>query len=147
MFCNYVGIGGEIGFWREMEAGTLFSDEFWSDNDYLLRLFVMPSVKFITPDFVKTEKIKLNVFIENGVMINRRFKKTIENTDYTFESRISSYNAVLGVNLKLSEKGGLGVGYSFSTLEFSKMDAFDSNNLSLKNKNMNGFFIALNVNL
>lgn len=153
MFCKYVGVGCDIGFWREMEAGTMISKDFWKDDNGLFRLFVMPNIKICSPHFIKTERVKINAFVENCIMFNRKFTKTIkaynedfsESLDCTYTSKVYSYQMFCGIGFKFSEKGDIGFGYSFSTLEYSKKTDFYNKQNPLISENMSGFCLVLNI--
>lgn len=152
---QYVGIGCGLGVWRESEAGSVFSQDFWEEDSGLGRLFIMPKVELSTPNFVKTKKVKINAFVENGIMLNRKFKRTIaawnnegtDKRDLTFTSKAVSYNMMLGIDLEMSDNGGLCIGYSFSTLDYSKK--FDYYNIenTLYSENLHGVFLGVYINL
>ncbi|MBR4677434.1 MAG: hypothetical protein IKO99_05480 [Bacteroidales bacterium] len=150
MFCDYLGCGGSVGFWKEIPENGIFSS-FSEDDDGLFRLFVMPSAKICSPNIIKTEKLKVNFSTENGVMINRKFSRTIteynndftESQDFTFTSGVLSYYFTFGVNFKFQDKCSISGGYVFSTLEYSKKANFYANEKTLSNKNMQGFVLTL----
>lgn len=155
MFNQYLGIGCGLGVWRESETGSVFSQDFWEEDKGLGRLFIMPKVEFSTPYIVKKDKIKINAFVENGLLLNRKFTRTIvawnnEGTDkreLTFTSRVVSYNMMLGIDLEMSDNGGLSIGYSFSTLDYSKkFDYYDTKN-TLSSANLHGVFLCVYINL
>ena len=155
MFNQYLGIGCGLGVWRESEAGSVFSQDFWEEDSGLGRLFIMPKVKLSTPYFVKKDRVKINAFVENGIMLNRKFTRTIvawnnEGTDkreLSFTSRAVSYNMMLGIDLEMSDNGGLSIGYSFSTLDYSKkFDYYDIEN-TLSSANLHGVFLCVYINL
>jgi hypothetical protein len=115
----------------------------------------MPKVELSSPSFVKTKKVKINAFVENGIMLNRKFKRTIaawnnegtDKRDLTFTSKAVSYNMMLGIDLEMSDSGGLNIGYSFSTLDYSKkFDYYDTEN-TLSTINLHGVFIRVYINL
>ena len=153
LFNNYIGIGCGLGFWCEVESGFLLSSDFWEDNDGLFRLFIMPKIKLSTPYIIKTNRVKINCFTENGLMLNRKFKRTItawnddfsDKKEFSFTSRSSSYNLKLGILLKFSDNGGLGLGYSFSTLDYSKKVDYYNDKQALSPENLNGIFISVNI--
>ena len=153
LFNNYIGIGCGLGFWCEIESGSLLSSDFWEDNDGLFRMFIMPKIKLSTPYFIKTNRVKINCFTENGFMINRKFKRTLTawNEDFSdkkecsFTSKTASYNLSLGLFFKLSDSGGLGIGYSFSTLDYSKKVDYYNQERPLSDENLNGIFISVNI--
>ena len=155
MFNQYVGIGCGLGVWRESEAGSVFSQDFLEEDSGLGRLFMMPKVELSTPNFVKTKKVKINAFIENGIMLNRKFTRTIvawnndgtDKRDLTFKSKAASYNMMLGFDLEMSDNGGFCIGYSFSTLDYSKK--FDYYNIenTLSSENLHGVFLCVYINL
>ena len=152
---QYVSIGCGLGMWRESEAGSVFSQDFWEEDKGLGRLFIMPKVELSSPSFVKTKKVRINAFVENGTMLNRKFTRTIvawnnEGTDkrnLTFTSRAVSYNMMLGIGLEMSDNGGISIGYSFSTLDYSKK--FDYYNIenTLYSENLHGVFLGVYINL
>jgi hypothetical protein len=155
MFNQYVGIGCGLGVWRESEAGSVFSQDFWEEDKGLGRLFIMPKVGLSSPSFVKTKKVKINAFVENGIMLNRKFTRTIvawnnegtDKRDLTFKSKAASYNMMLGIDLEMSDNGGFCIGYSFSTLDYSKK--FDYYNIenTLYSENLHGVFLCVYINL
>ncbi len=153
LFNNYIGIGCGVGFWCEIESGSLLSSDFWEDNDGLFRLFIMPKIKISTPYIIKTNRVKINCFTEDGWMLNRKFKRTItawnddfsDKKEYTFTSKNGSYNLSLGLFFKLSDSGGFGVGYSFSTLEYSKKVDYFNEDKPLSKENLNGIFLTINI--
>ncbi|MBO4772234.1 MAG: hypothetical protein J5595_06825 [Bacteroidales bacterium] len=152
---GYLGIGCGLGVWRETEAGSVFSQEFWEEDSGLGRLFILPKLKISTPFFVKKDKIKIKSFVENGLMLNRKFTRTIvawnndwtESRNITFTSRAISYNMTLGVYMELSDRGGISVGYSYSTLEYSKKADYYNINNPLTSDNLHGIFLSVNINL
>ena len=155
MLNPYLGIGCGLGVWRESEAGSVFSQDFWEEDKGLGRLFMMPKVELSTPNFVKTKKVKINAFVENGIMLNRKFTRTIvawnndgtDKRDLTFTSRAASYNMMLGIGVELSDNGGFCIGYSFSTLDYSKkIDYYNIEN-TLSTENLHGVFLGVYINL
>jgi hypothetical protein len=54
---------------------------------------------------------------------------------------------MLGIDLEMSDSGGLNIGYSFSTLDYSKkFDYYDTEN-TLSTINLHGVFIRVYINL
>ncbi|MBQ4408462.1 MAG: hypothetical protein II852_15795 [Bacteroidales bacterium] len=155
MFNQYLGIGCGLGVWRESEAGSVFSQDFWEEDKGLGRLFIMPKVELSTPNFVKTKKVKINAFVENGIMINRKFTRTIvawnnegtDKRDLTFKSKAASYNMMLGIDLEMSDNGGFCIGYSFSTLDYSKKFDYYNTENTLSTENLHGVFLGVYINL
>ena len=152
---QYVGIGCGLGVWRESEAGSVFLQDFWEEDKGLGRLFIMLKVELSTPNFVKTKKVKINAFVENGIMLNRKFTRTIvawnndgtDKRDLTFTSRAASYNMMLGIGVELSDNGGLSIGYSFSTLDYSKKFDYYNTENTLASENLHGVFLCVYINL
>ena len=155
MFNQYLGIGCGLGVWRKSEAGSVFSQDFWEEDKGLGRLFIMPKVELSSPNFVKTKKVKINAFIENGIMLNRKFKRTIaawnnegtDKKDLTYTSKAVSYNMMLGIDLEMSDNGGLCIGYSFSTLDYSKKFDYYNTENTLSARNLHGVFLCVYINL
>ena len=155
MFNQYLGIGCGLGVWRESEAGSVFSQDFWEEDKGLGRLFMMPKVELSTPNFVKTKKVRINAFVENGIMLNRKFTRTIvawnnegtDKRDLTFKSKAASYNMMLGIGVELSDNGGLSIGYSFSTLDYSKKFDYYNTENTLSTENLHGVFLGVYINL
>ena len=141
--------------WRESEAGSVFSQDFWEEDKGLGRLFMMPKVELSTPNFVKTKKVRINAFVENGIMINRKFTRTIvawnnegtDKRDLTFKSKAVSYNMMLGIDLEMSDNGGFCIGYSFSTLDYSKKFDYYNTENTLSTENLHGVFLGVYINL
>ncbi len=152
---QYVGIGCGLGIWRESEAGSVFSQDFWEEDKGLGRLFLMPKVELSSPSFVKTKKVKINAFVENGIMLNRKFTRTIvawnnegtDKRDLTFKSKAASYNMMLGFDLEMSDNGGFCIGYSFSTLDYSKKFDYYNTENTLSTENLHGVFLCVYINL
>lgn len=152
---QYFGIGCGLGVWRESEAGSVVSQDFWEEDSGLGRLFIMPKVKLSTPYFVKKDKVKINAFVENGVMLNRKFTRTIvawnnegtDKRDLTFKSKAASYNMMLGFDLEMSDNGGFCIGYSFSTLDYSKKFEYYNIANTLYSENLHGVFLGVYINL
>jgi len=155
MFNQYLGIGCGLGVWRESEAGSVFSQDFWEEDKGLGRLFMMPKVELSTPNFVKTKKVRINAFVENGIMLNRKFTRTIvawnnegtDKRDLTFKSKAASYNMMLGIGVELSDNGGFCIGYSFSTLDYSKKFDYYNTENTLSTENLHGVFLGVYINL
>ncbi|MCQ2974848.1 MAG: hypothetical protein MJ211_08555 [Bacteroidales bacterium] len=152
MFCDYLGAGCAIGYWSEFGNDGLisfFSNES-DDNDKLSRLFIMPGIKLYTPYFIKTNQVKFNIFSEVGYMINRKFTRTIvaykdeefmEKEYFSFTGGRTSLHFTSGLNIKF-ETVGLGLGYSYSTLEYTKNVDFSREN-PLYRKNINGLLYLM----
>jgi len=155
MFNQYLGIGCGLGVWRKSEAGSVFSQDFWEEDKGLGRLFIMPKVELSSPNFVKTKKVKINAFIENGIMLNRKFKRTIaawnnegtDKKDLTYTSKAVSYNMMLGIDLEMSDNGGLCIGYYFTTLHYSKKFDYYNTENTLSARNLHGVFLCVYINL
>lgn len=132
MVCPLVGVGGQVGMWRQFASGGVPAGSGWridDDDERAMNFYVQPSVVVQSPALVKTSGFGLRLFAEPGFMLNIPYggasilkfdsgSRYVEDYDHVScsDGRWWAFSLKVGLSVSI-EQMDFSLGYLFSTLD------------------------------